>query len=465
MKRWWRWGLLLSVLTVAPHFFFPQREWVYDDRAVVGENSFVQRTDFASIWTTPYWSGVPSVYQKDNLFRPLFLSTVALWHEFPEVLRALVVISHLLAGLLVAIAAWRFTRRESLAVAAAGFFLVAPGSVEVTAQAVGLMETMPFVLGFGALLIADRHPRWAVALVALAPGWKETGFVWMLLVIGKLLYDKRRALAAVGGFLFLAWLAARAAAYGAVFSSHITPFSLLNPLVDMTTFDGWLTRVALLGHYLRLILLPLELSCDWSRGALPVPAYPLQVWFLLGAGALVWAWRERARIFTWERLPLWGSFLTLLPVLHLTFPVGVIFAERFNYAFTAGVILALALFPNWRSHRALALIALAIFIVDYARMTERHRDWQDAETLFVTDSARFPFSAKLRYNVAIVLGRQQRWQATRDELLRAVELEPNFPDAHFRLYLAYRELGDEKQANVHKQAAIQLGNTPAQQVP
>ena len=59
------------------------------------------------------------------------------------------------------------------------FFLLGPAQVEVTGQAIGLMEILPLLHGILAFSVAANSPWLAVLLVAITPAWKETGLIWL----------------------------------------------------------------------------------------------------------------------------------------------------------------------------------------------------------------------------------------------------------------------------------------------
>ncbi len=468
--------LALFALTILPEIVHPKREMIYDDQAVVDTNEHVRARDFAAIWSSPYWGGVKKLYHQENLHRPMFLTVVAIFRENTGILRALVMLSHCVLGLLLWLVLQRIPATRAgpedaparlwAGLATVCLFLWHPAQVEVTAQVIGLMETVPVILGIAALLLLDRQPVWAILIAGLAPGWKELGYVWLASVAFVFGVRRQYAFAAAAGGVIAAWLAHRYAVYGALFASGGLPYTLLNPLVGMEPLDAFLSRFTLLGENLKLFALPFALSSDYSRGTIPVPGYLVQVNVLVAVAFLLWLWRR------WRGLPVYAlvALATLLPTLHLTGPTGIIFGERYGYSFRFGLCVLVAiglqkavaalespdLLP-WVKKTAAGAFAVVLLIF-YGQSFVRHGDWTSGERLFRKDISRYPFNPKLHFNLGMHFGGQKRWQEAREEFSRALDGAPDFPEAHFRTGIVLRELGQDDAAQLHWKIADELGH-------
>lgn len=449
---------------------------VYDDKTIMDTNSFVASADYYSIWTTSYWDGVKKLSQNENLYyRPLFLSLfVFLKSNFP-LLRLLVVFMHSC----IAYVGWRFlnqrisnaseTHRSYLQGAAGlvlAFFLLGPAQVEVTAQAIGLMEVMPLLHGILAFTLVAESPWLAVLVLAGTPAWKETGLIW-LFGFGAYLIWKKKFGPAMATMLALAgWLLVRILISGGLYKQQLKPYHLLNPTVNMDFVDSFFSHVALIGHNLRVAFLPFELSSDYSRGTLPLPGYPLQIWVLATAAflGLLWRWRRD--------IPpvIWISLVSILPTLDVTGTLVIIFAERFGYPFRFAVayLLFLGFEKLWPLIREKSiavlnpkvLVSTLAFIVFFGfsyLSFIRHQDWRSITHLFSRDVATYPFNPKLQFNLGIAYGGASNWIPAREHLVSAVNMAPDFPEAHYRLGLVYRALGENERAQEHFRVAHDLG--------
>ena len=462
---------------------------VHNDKVILEDNAFVLSKDIVSIWTKEYWAGVSSVQTAESLYRPLFLTTVSLASSYVNVLRILVMLSHVIIGLMVYVLARSaltayysdYAREQDFSTAAvetislfgASIFCFHPANVEVTAQVIGLMETMPIICGLGGLLLFTRLPVMGVLLIGLAPGWKETGFVWLGLSILYFLWKKHfRASFFLGAILF-SWLDARFLIYAAMLRTTTKPFYLLNPLVTMDVIDGLFSRVALLGHYVRLYFWPFALSSDYSLGTLPLPGYFLQVWVIIAMIFTVvmlmffgrFPWREKMS----ASVPVVFLLMTILPVLDPFGTMEIIFAERFGYGFRAGLTIMLSLVVARIYFKKLELFsrrivfyAVMIFITSvpslfYVFSLYRTIDWTTSYTLFSKDAARYPHNAKLHFNLGMSYAQSEQWKESEDEFSIAIELVPNFPEAHFRIGFALRKLGLVDDAQLHWKMADELG--------
>ncbi len=470
----YRFGKSVMILVAAaaaalPFVANPNGLPVYDDTAIFQANEFVRTGAFFKIWSTPYWAGVPNG-QNENLFRPVFLSVAALFaHQHFVLMRLCVAVLHavvggLLFGLLMREAKrrWHLPERRAvwLSLFGASLFLFSAAQVETTAQGIGLMEVGPALLGLTAFAVINSQPWIAVLLAALAPGLKETGFVWLLGVTLTLAVRRQKLQTTVASAFIGVWLYLRYLVYGSVLDSSPRPYSLLNPMVDYGAWDGLMTRLALLGHHLRIFFVPVGLSSDYSRGTLPIPGYLIQVWVLLALAFLCLLWRRR------RQLPpeAWCAMATVLPTLGILGNLVTLFAERFGYTMRIGLVVLATqlLLPVARSRRRWLLISatgIAVCALGwFATLSfKRHALWRSGETLFAADVAAYPANAKTHFNFGTALGAARKWREAQAEFLTSLSLAPDFPEAHYRLGAVYNELGEFDDAQRHWLIAKNLG--------
>ena len=328
------------------------------------------------------------------------------------------------------------------------------------------MEILPLLHGILAFSVAANSPWLAVLLVAITPAWKETGLIW-LFGLGLYFIKRKRLGPAFGSLSALAgWLVVRVGISGSLFKPQLKPYELLNPTINMDFFDSLFSHFALIGHNLRVAFLPFELSSDYSRGTLPLPGYPLQIWVLLAAVFLLILWRWRREI----PAVIWVCMLSMLPSLDVTGTLVVIFAERFGYAFRFALAYVLflgfeKLWPLIRDRKFMGAqprvfmtcLGCAVFFGFSYLSFVRHQDWRSPVRLFTRDVATYPFNAKLQFNLGVAYGEKSEWNLAREHLVQAVNLASDFPEAHYRLGLVYRALKEDQLSQQHFQVARDLG--------
>ncbi len=189
-----------------------------------------------------------------------------------------------------------------------------------------------------------------------------------------------------------------------------------NPLVVADPITARITALGVIGRYLRLILWPRSLSCDYSYDQISLFGWsltdPRDVEILVTIAALAgivastlrWGRRNRPLLF------FVGLFVvTLLPVSNLIVPTGTIMAERFAYLPLVGVVGALLvtavpwlgervrrLRPERPGHYTLASAIVAAGVVGAlgARAFARNLDWRDELALWTSASRATPGSYK-----------------------------------------------------------------------
>jgi Tfp pilus assembly protein PilF len=247
-------------------------------------------------------------------------------------------------------------------------------------------------------------------------------------------------------------LALRQVAVGGLAASGSGIRFIENPLIDAGLWPRIATGLWVMLLYLRLFLLPVPLSADYSYNAVPV----IESWsdprpwaMAVAGGALSYG------LLLWPRLrrPAWllgAAGALLLPVSNLILPIGTIMAERLLYLPSAALcVYAGALAGALRrddgaghgesSHgwlgteRRLPIgdraVVAAILAVHVWIGVARTDVWSDEERLFAAAVSAAPASAKARVLLATVL--MERGAVARGEpLLReAVAIVPAYPEA------------------------------------
>ena len=289
-----------------------------------------------------------------------------------------------------------------------------------------------------------------------------------------------------------AYLGLRAAALGSL-APETSP-------VDLSPWEYVLTAVALLGRFLRAMVLPTELN--FWHVFVPVKSF----WSVEAAAAV-------ATVGAWAVLAVWAvRRRTLVPALALGFAVVPLtpalmlaslnqglenaFAERYLYLPSFGVVLlagwaVAAIYPaRVGAARTLTAILASVGVLGAAATVKRNPVWKDSLSLWADATAQSPQSgvANLNYGYALMAAGQSaegrryvdRGVALNRDLIRiemdraisyaqqqrAIEailafhrvlaMDPNSAEAHYNLGVLYEEQGQTARAIGEYLAAVKF---------
>jgi protein O-mannosyl-transferase len=442
--------------------------FTYDDKAIVRDNPRIRSpSTLGQIFTTQYFGGPPG---SGTAYRPaLLLSFAVQWWihgDNPAAFRAVNLLLHVAATLLLARFLLELRLSRAVAIGAALLFSVHPIHVEAIAGVVGRGETQAAALTLASLILARRAAdptarrrglAFAGALVAflLAVLTKESAAAAPALLLVALASDSeggplsRIARAARAGWPYVAGAAAilagvfavrRLVLGGALKAAATGIFELENPLAPLRPLARAANASAVLFRYAGGLALPLRLSADESAWSIPLLT-PRDALFwaapaLLAALAVASAWRL---LHAGNRRPEALGFLlflvAFLPASNLLFPTGTIFAERLAYLPSAGFCVAAAAAIAGRAPglRALgpgrrALLGAAVVLLA-ARTVVRDPVWESDETLFTNMVRVSPRSAKAHYDFAYMSVAEGRISDALAAYTRATEIYPRYWDA------------------------------------
>jgi hypothetical protein len=384
-----------------------------DDVYIVKQNPRVHALgDLRSIWLKPYW---PFFGRELGLWRPMAIFGYALqWAvmgDKPWFFHSVNILLHTGVSLLGFLLLRRLTQSTPAALLGALVFAVHPVHTEVVANVVGQAELIAAFTTLGACLLFITRPdgqsiswgRRVALLVLFLAGVlaKESAIVLPGLLValdfatGRVraerssLVSYTRALA-MPAFLFAAvsvlYFSYRVGVLGSIGGVDAAPNLgfLREQHRVLISFRGWI-------EYFRLLVLPADLSSDYSPGViLPVDGWTPMV--ALGAAvlagiALIAALTPR---FPRAGLPAAWLLITALPTSNLLVPIGVVVAERLLY--TPSFALSIALAFLWktlegagapvRTRRFAAALAGIVIALMVARTVIRNPDWDSTETVF-----------------------------------------------------------------------------------
>ncbi len=430
-----RFLLLLFVLTVVAYSPVRHADYIQDDHLAVEDNRIVQRGDLVEIFSSDYWAGASGADK--SLYRPVTILSYALERALTGIPSSPVSHGvnlglHILAAVLLGVAAVRTGFSRSAGMVAALLFAVHPIHTESVAGVVGRAEILSALFAFLTIWAFAGRTRKAVWLAAL----------FLFLALG----SKESAIALVPLLIYLQWRAAdrfveaanRFAPLVLSLMLHImlriqaleallavqSPHPLDNPLVAVEGSVRLFTGLGLLSRYVFLLFAPFRLSADYSGTVIPpengiisiLPLAGLLLLVLLLAGAVL-ALVRRAPAGSAADCTAVACLMFLLPYLvigNLLVQIGTVFAERLLYLPSAGFCLLAGLFltelPGWgpaasgvkllkkiNPAGAVILLLLAGYAIGtYARCTV----WRNDESLFNAVLEVYPDSPRANFIVA-----------------------------------------------------------------
>ena len=486
-------------------------EFAYDDNAIVQFNERIQSlTNFHDIWLRDWWAGLlednplddPA---RDRLYRPLSMYTFAINYAIhgtqPAGYHLFNIALHVATCMLV----WSLTRRlfhdDAVASLAAVIFAVHPVHAEAVAGVVGRAEELSaffFLIGLVTLLPRARHLGVArligaslaffaailsketaicyplVALIVLQPSWtsdktprRRRIFQALLPALPLAIYFPLRNYALEGRFI----------------RDELTGI-LMNPLNGATLWERIHGPFTIFGEYVRLLLAPSSLSCDYGL-AIFDPSTGITAMTLLGicgGAALLYAlWGYRSRSPLRRNVALAAAiFLASYALISNTvLLIGVSLAERLMYwpSVPICMLLGLLLVSGWRRFCApggalepraklLRVCGVLLLAALGARSVVRNADWKSDAALLTADATAHPEGAHLSNVLAeMLLEQAQHASGPRRAALiqkafvltnRALRIKPRFHLALRNRGFAYLLSGDREQAERDFTLAIQL---------
>ncbi len=430
--------------------------FVYDDRYVVERNPRVQQVDLRGLATTPYWGEIVDA----GLYRPVTLVSLGLNRAFGASAFGFHLANdwlHGLAAVLALLAARVVGLSGAGALAAALLFALHPVQSEAVNSLVGRAEILAFTFVLVSFLLFARkaNPVLVGASFLCALLSKESA-IFALPLFALYRRDRPRLLA-LGGATVAA-LALRIAVLGGFGISGREIGFLDNPLAHAGLGTRMLAAPVLVLHYVRLVVWPRPLSADYSFDEIPVPQSLLDPRVLLGVAVLAFLlytavrggrFRVAALLFV---IPLAGS-------LHLSFPLGTIFAERLLYLPMLGAALAFGLALEELSKRrrwAFPAVAGVVLGASVAGVVTRVPDWRDNETLFRKTVETAPRSARSHFLLGAELLEQRRFLEAAEWFAKGLAIYPAHFGARMSLGEALLAAGNAGAAREAFEKALEL---------
>ncbi len=242
------------------------------------------------------------------------------------------------------------------------------------------------------------------------------------------------------------------------------------------TFWGQGPNLALMGHkpwsyrignallsylvYLRQFIWPVELAAVYPRN-LVLPLWPVlgALLVLLGVTAAVLVWRRRCPYL----LVGWLWYLGMLvPVVGLVQFGTQGMADRHTYLTQIGLCMALAwgaadVGRRWPYRRGMGSIAAALVLA--ALMVGSWRQtlfWCDTETMWTHALACGSQNSEAWYGLGTTRAAQHRTDEAMEDYRKALQIDPNFPEALNSLGALVIDRGQFDQAMTHFRQALHI---------
>lgn len=414
--------VVLALLVYAPSV---PLDFAYDDTLQILNNPQVSAATFS-------WASFARLFTEPTpgaFYRPL--GTLSYWATYlaagptPWVFHLQNVLLFAACTALVYAVCARLANSKTVGLWAGVLFAVHPVHVEAVANIIGRIELLACVFSLAVLLVGLKGREWgygprysasAAALMLLAMLSKESGFTTLAILpfcvgvplwapmTGRNLRDVvvRTAPAVVGAATALAL---RYLVLGDRFfqaSTHAVGVHWENPLLHLSGVDRLFGAVMVLGEYLRLLVLPIRLSADYSM----MPADFLArlysphgvtsiVLVLAAAAATVVMRRAAAGVFL-----LW--FFAAFSVTSNVFVMNsTVMGERLAFTPSVGFLAFVAAVlcgPRMAKYRWVLVAVAAAFLV---RTEVRIPVWRNNEVLFTRTLTDIPWSPKAHYNLGV----------------------------------------------------------------
>lgn len=485
---------LIIILTALSYINTFDNSFVYDDNTYVVENRQIR--SIANIPNT-FVSSYPPDSKEQGLYRPLvaisYIIDYAFWGLNPKGFHLANIIFHILTSIIVYFLVFEILKSSWSSLIAALIFALHPVHTEAVTWVVGRAEVMAGLFYFLSFLlyikagesISFRNRLFIGSNISylFALFSKEMAITLPILLF---VYDyyfvlknpspqpspqrgegvekglsqggermKRGAEKGKGGII--KWLIERYFPFIIITIIYITVrYAVLGAFVpqknlsfapDTGLYERFLTIIVVIGYYIRLLFLPLNLTVDYvfpKIASLNLPVFIYGGIFLVSIAITVLLYKRSKRL----SFSIILFFITLLPVANIM-PIGELIAERFLYIPLISFALLIGIstdyffirFPS-RFLRIIISIPLILLALFYSLLTiSRNYDWKDAFTLWKSTIYTTPASSVAHNNLGIEYAKKEGYVDAIVEYKKAIELSPKYSHALANLGDAYLKIG------------------------
>ena len=498
---------IISIVSLICYSNSLHNDFVYDDKSVIVENELVKDIhNIPLIFTTSYWEGYHWEGVEKNeqsLYRPLVIFSYALNYLINDLnpfgYHLINLLIHIINSILTFLIclylfeSWRWV--SSLVVSL--IFATHPIHTEAVTSVVGRAELLCFCFFILALwlytkarLIKSSYPSlfyllslggYFLALLSKESAITLLGVVilidWLYRYQGKIKVMLDNGLNEVkrsySGFLLvtLIYFILRFL----ILENLINPGSVTmldNPLIAASSWQRIATAIKIVGNYLALLLFPIRLSADYSFNQIPVsttffaPGLLCSLFLIVITSGLAFWCSRRVRIISFS---IFFFFITVSITSNLLIIIGTIMAERLLYIPSLGFCIFMVALGQkslagvlqkrhiFHSYSLLIIIITLLIISLYAiRTWIRNEDWRDEAHLFSGVVRNASESARGHNQMAAVYFQNGNYAMALKEAKRAVEIHPDYKEAHYCLGTTYNKIGNYDKAIIELTRAIRI---------
>lgn len=502
----WTIGLFLALTGMLVYANTLGHQFALDDFSAIKDN-FVTKQGFSgisTILTTDYRYGY--WVSGGTLYRPVSLIMFAIeWALFPDS----PFVGHFVNVVLYGLTIYALFRLLSCYIMPASvwlstgiclLFATHPIHTEVVANIKSRDEILGLLFCLTALISymksfgkeSVRHFVTAFILFTLAMFSKESAITFLAIFPLTAYFFTEHRLAEIlkkSWYLLLPvglYLLVRQSVIGGNISLEQT--SLLDNFIVSATDPGskFASAVMMLGYYLKSFLFPVTLSHEFGYNQIPLAG--MGDWRFIASLILhlgmFWYIIVHFKEKTAAVYGLLFYLITISVVSNVFITIGTSYGERLFYTPGTGLLIFFCAIlykytSNAISAHSFSQLAggfkwpIILFAMLFSMKTfSRNAAWYDSYTLYHTDIANAPNSAKMTYHYALETGkkamseqdpaRQKEWRTKAIELdLKAIKIYPKYNDAFAHLGLMYYHLKDFQNAEKSYKQALALGENDA----
>jgi tetratricopeptide (TPR) repeat protein len=464
-------ALALCALTLLAYSNSFQAGFILDNKGLLIDPRIRDATpeNIALIFERSYWwpTGEAGLYRPFTTLSYLFNYAILGDADQPSGYHSINLVLHLGNVLLAYALALRLVRRFWPAVFIGAVWAVHPASTESVTNIVGradLLAAMAVLSGLLMYVQSREAGQWArgfwlaglMAVTTVGVFSKESAVAILpLIVLFEVVWWKDRphhkalwlgCAAALAPIAAMLWK--RSVVLGAAPPAEF-PFAD-NPIVAADWWIGRLTAIKVAARYLWLTIWPVNLSCDYSFGQIPLARGGAADWS--AAVIVIAAAIGIAPLYRWNRTAFFFAcfaFLNFVPASNLLFPIGTIMADRLLYLPSLGLLacLVLGIYAVAEKPRfaMVAPVILGLIVSGFAvRTWVRNQDWQTELAMATHDVRVSTHSYKLHQLLAASLFEADPAHANIDQVIeeqgKSIALLDPLPDALSRPE-AFRQAG------------------------
>lgn len=500
-------SIVLGIISFVLYANTLKNDFALDDYLAIKDNVIVNKgiSAIPQILTTSYHAGF---HASNDLYRPLSLIVFATVKDICGVTPAAFHFVNVLVFACCVIALFlfhhRLFERKKIVVAfiASLLFAAHPVHTEVVANCKSLDELLCFFLAFASLnAFLNYTERGKIihlvsgALLFLLSFLAKETVVTFLAIVPIVFFLFRNENKKRNVYIIIGIVAVTAIALCmryAVLSSSPGPTAgidfLDNPLAQngLALESRLATAILILGYYIKLLIIPYPLICDYSYNSIPFTHFS-DLYVLLSLAAYILLIVACIRFFRSDRKSIYGFailfyLVTISLFSNIIFLIGSNMAERFLFFPSVGFCIMIALLlDKWvlKSQgsdiksilRPASLGVLAPILLLYTiATTQRNSEWKDNLTLFSADIKKSPENARLSFFLGneMTLNNMETSNAAMfiegmSNMKKATEIYPAYEDAYMELGRAYLQAANYEKAEMYEKMALQYnpGNLKA----